>query len=176
MPNLSFPYCPAVRFVFLCFSWLLLRSEFKSAQIVGEMSCLQFFSAWWETGSDRNSILGRYSSKGLSDIILEDLSQMPYIMVLWVCRVVEMKIWGIHPFCFSIKTKRVSYDRNKLQKGRNTLSKQTYVKNALLEIFIFRFWKLYKIQFHSGITGIKVSLHVKILNGGPRLSFLMNFV
>lgn len=87
----------------------------------------------------------------------------------WVCTVEEMKIWLIHPFCFPIKTKKVSYNRNKLQRGRNTLSKQTFVKNALLEIFILRSWKLHEIEFHSGITWIKGSLHVKKLNGGPKV-------
>lgn len=141
------------------------------------MSCLQFFSAWWETGSDRNSILGQYCSKGFSDIILHASSQMPYITDLWVCRVGEMKICGIHPFCFfPLKQKRFPMTGTRSRKEETYLENKTYIKNALLEIFILFSWKLYKIQLHSGITWIKGSLHVKILNGGLRLSFLMNFV
>lgn len=55
---------------------------------------------------------------------------MPYLLVLWVCRWVEMKMWETHPFCFSIKTKRVSFDRNK---------EETLLANKLILRMLF--WK-----------------------------------
>lgn len=38
------------------------------------------------------------------------------------------------------------------RKEETHLENKTYIKNALLEIFMLFSWKLYKIQFHSGIT------------------------